>query len=219
MPLGTAGRLTLDGIEPLAVRIGQAARDALAGPPTRREIELTVDGVRLTGAVAGVGARGLVVAQYSRIRGRHELRCWIRHLALSASGMDLPAILVGRNASKALCTAVRFDPVDDPRQLLETLLALYRRGQEWPLPFFQKASRTYAEQVAKGRSEGQALTEAEKAYAPSDRAQADGDDASVAQVYPNGAPFAAGGAPRDDFAATALAVFAPFFGHRSEATT
>lgn len=220
LPLGTAGRLTLDGIEPCAARIGSTAREALGGTPARREIELILGGVRLTGVIAGVGARGLVVAQYSKVGGRNELRCWIRHLALAASGANRPTTLVGRGSDKAPCAVVGFNAVDDPRQPLEELLTLYRRGREFPLLFFEKASRAYAAKVAKGGAPAEGLAAALNAYAKaSGPVPGDDDDASVAQLYPNGAPFADGGALQADFEATADAVFEPFFRHRTEAAS
>ena len=213
LPLGTPGVVLLDAIAPLATDIGAQARAARGPAPSCRDIDLTIDGVRLVGSLSGIGPEGLVGVQFSKLGGRHELRFWIRHLALAASGASGTSSLFGRHASKPQAAAIRFTAVNDPLRHLAALLAPFRDGRARPLAFFERASREYAARIAKRKGPDAAIAEAAKKFASGDFAAGDADDPSVAQLYPNGAPFAAAGPQRDAFAAVALAVYGPLLDH------
>lgn len=218
LPLGTPGVVLLDAIAPLATDIGEQARAARGPAPSRRDIDLTLDGIRLLGSLSGIGPQGLVGAQFSKLGGRHELRFWVRHLALAASGAPATSSLFGRHASKPQAAVIRYTAVSDPRRHLVALLALFRRGCERPLPFFEKASREYATRIARQKGPDVAIAEAAKKFASSDYAAGDADDPSVAQLYPNGAPFADAGPQRDAFAEVALQVYEPMLAHLADGT-
>ena len=80
-----------------------------------------------------------------------ELRLWIEHLALCASGAEVShSLFVGR--ADGGTRAVRFRQVSDAASLLEGLVRLYRQGMRDALPFFPKSSRAYAVGYASAKS-------------------------------------------------------------------
>jgi exodeoxyribonuclease V gamma subunit len=220
LPLGAPGRCVFDDVAGQAARLAASAIERRAGerlPP--EEIDLSFDGLRLTGTLRDVWPGGIVVAQYSRLGGRHELSLWIRHLArLAATSGAAHSVLVGRPL-KGDVAIVRFRPVTDAAAALAELLRLYRVGQAVPLPFFSRASRVFVETLRDPKgSPDAAMKSARAAFAAASNSgpRGDADDAFVAELYPLGAPFDVGlphgGAPVS-FADAARAVFEPFFAH------
>jgi exodeoxyribonuclease V gamma subunit len=220
LPLGAPGRCAFDAIAPQAAALG-ATSIALRGgerlPP--ETIDLTVDGIRLTGLLRELWPGGQLAAQYSKLGGRHELGLWIRHVTRHAAGAPLaPSVLVGP-LTKGGVGEVWFSPPADPLHILEELLRLFRHGQVVPLPFFAKASRAFAQALGKARgTPDRAWSDAHRAFGPSAYGPptADADDPYVAELYPNGLPVdpsTAGPPSQISFADAARAVFAPFFAH------
>jgi exonuclease V gamma subunit len=104
------------------------------------------DGSRLYGAVDGC-YRGLGPMQYSAskaIKSRALISLWLNHLALCASG-QLPQA----ESSQLFAPSTRgwrFGWLDAPTadRLLGDYLALFREGQQYPLPVFPDTSYTWA---------------------------------------------------------------------------
>jgi exodeoxyribonuclease V gamma subunit len=221
LPLGALGRGAFDGIAPGAAALARAARDARGGERlAREEIDLTIDGVRVTGALRELWPGGQIAVQYSRLGGRHELALWIRHLARQAArATGAPSVLIGRAEKGDQQAQVWFSPADQPLPLLAELLRLFRLGQRAPLPFLTRASRAFTKALAepKGTSEG-VWVAARKAFGPDDFSVSDLIDPYVAELYPDGPPFggAAAALPAEiSFADAARAVFEPLFRHRT----
>ncbi len=228
LPPGTLGRCLYDDIRPDIDVLAELARTAMGG--RRRdpaEIDLDLDGVRLTGVVRDLYPNGHARAQYSQIGRRQELGLWIRHLALGCAA-PVGSALIGRRSQKPP-TVVRFTPVGDPRAMLQLLLRLYVLGRCVPLPLFQSTSRAYAE--ARREQKPDALAAARKKFDPDPYAPVppDGVDPYVQCVYrhidpltdptvvdgPALGPEAA--AEPSWFAQLAMAVFGPLLAHRQEA--
>ena len=220
LPLGAPGRCAFDAIAPQAAALG-ATSAALRGgdrlPP--ETIDLTVDGLRLTGLLRELWPGGQLAAQYSKLGGRHELGLWIRHVARHAAGGPAACSVLVGPCTKGGVGAVWFSSPAHPLRLLEELLRLFRLGQVAPLPFFAKASRAFAQALAKtGGTPDRAWSDADKAFGPSSYGppMADADDPYVAELYANGLPVDAStaGVPSQiSFADAARAVFTPFFAH------
>jgi exonuclease V gamma subunit len=171
--------------------------------------------VRLTGTLSDLWPGGQIVVQYSRIGRHHELRLWVRHLALhAAQDSTTVSALVGRPAKDEGVASVCFTPVADPLPLLTDLLRLYRLGQRVPLRFFAHASRVFAQKMASARTEHAAWEAARDAFKPNEHRPSDSGDAYVAEIYPNDPPFEADAPDAISFADAALAVYRPFLRHR-----
>ncbi|MFN8640830.1 MAG: hypothetical protein U0802_03915 [Candidatus Binatia bacterium] len=214
-PLGEPGRAAArpELADAAAIAATSARLGAAALEPA--EVELAVDGVRLTGLLRDRVAAGLLRAQFSRVGGRHELDLWIRHLVLSATRQPgATSVLVGR-AAKSGAAVVTFRPVADPLHHLAALMALFRRGQSRPLPLFERASRAFANALAKKRGTMKgAIGAAEKQFAGDDHSFGDRGDAAVRLLFPQ--PPEWGDPATSAAAAVATAVFGPLLRHREE---
>ncbi|MEO8602294.1 MAG: exodeoxyribonuclease V subunit gamma [bacterium] len=216
LPLGAPGRALVVDVQ------RQARAIAAAAPlPTRPAIvlDVAVGAWRLTGSLRELDEHGLVAAQYSKVGGYHELRLWVRHLALNAMTPGATSRLVGRPAAqrKGDAACVVFRPVADALDHLEALLALYHVAHERPPQLFKYASRAYAQALCDGSVA--ALKAAQKAYGPSDGfGVADGNDAYVAQLHAS-ADAALASVEGDGFGFAALAerIYAPLLAHREDA--
>lgn len=221
LPLGAPGRCAFDAIAPRAATLGAMSAALRGGDRLSPElIDVTVDGVRLTGVLRELWPGGQLAAQYSKLGGHHELGLWIRHVARHAAGASAaPSVLVGPCAAGDAMGAVWFSPPTDPLRFLADLLRLFRLGQLAPLPFFRKASRAFAQASASKRGTSQrAWSDAHKAFGPNVHGPpgADANDPYVAELYPNGLPADASAAvmpSRISFAEAVHAVFTPFFAH------
>lgn len=99
--------------------------------------DLKIGTFHLQGQLAHWGSRGLLRYRCARATERDYLAAWLDHLclnALSPENIQLHTTHVARN------TVFHFRPVSDPLPLLKTLLELYLKGQEYPLPFYPKSA-------------------------------------------------------------------------------
>ncbi|GAP35232.1 exodeoxyribonuclease V subunit gamma [Piscinibacter sakaiensis] len=122
-------------------------------PPQRVDWAFEVDGEPwcLQAVLAGLRPDGLLHHAYRAPRVGDRLDAWLWHLALCAAappGVAPVSRWIGRDA------AFRLEPCADAADQLQTLLGLYRRGLQAPLPFFPRASWACAE--AGGGARGQA---------------------------------------------------------------
>lgn len=156
LPLGSPGeekyRAVSGRVEPLENVVRELR--GLEEPGSHR-IELEIDGVQIAGRIAGVFADRLVHHQYARIRGDHELRLWVQHLLLCASGAINESVLIGRPSSHSASArhgsrgldvrVLRYQAPDDPIAVLRTLVDLYRAGLEEPLLLFPRTGLVWQE--------------------------------------------------------------------------
>lgn len=218
LPFGTPGEVELSDVtaEVQALR-GRAAHWLEGGRREPLELDITLAGGRITGALRDIYARGHVLVQFGRIRPRTELRAWVYHLALQASGVVARTILLGRSSDRASLIEERtFEPLLTTRakELLSQLLELRQLGLRAPLCFFPQASREYAERWL--RNDG---NEKEGARRASDAARAafdgkrsgisDGDDAYVKRLFAGVDPFETDPVPFDESGELGLPAFGP----------
>ncbi len=167
---------------------------------------------RVCGQLNTVTPTGLVLYRVGKLRGKHKLSAWVKHLCFL---LAIPATNGAGSVSIEPVTTYfargdgdqpkehRFDVVDDPRAILTTLVELYLRGQNQPLPLLPACSEAWAlhEDDAK-----KAEKSACKAWEGDDYGGmiAERDNAAVRIVFGDDEP------PFDaDFRALASLVFAP----------
>jgi exodeoxyribonuclease V gamma subunit len=138
--------------------------------------------------------------RYDRLQPRDRLEAWIRHLALCAAAP--PGTAVHRRWL-ARDLAPRWRPVEQAAERLAALQALYRQGQQAPLPFYPRSAWAW---VSSGGSES--LLRA--AWAPAhDGAWGESQDRAVRLALRGRA-----GDPLDErFRELAQAVFGPLIDH------
>ena len=105
--------------------------------PFTFDFEMGGEAWTLSGALTGLGPRGLVRYRGDRTRPGDYLTAWLCHLALCALRPE-GVKLATRHLS--LDGEFTFRPVDNARALFTTLLACYREGLCRPLHFFPKSA-------------------------------------------------------------------------------
>ena len=135
-------------VRPLAAAV--ASRDP--GLPIESvdiDLQLPQSGIRLTGTVDRLFERERQLHQFSKVRAKHLLGCWVHHLALQASGKaHLPSVLIGR-PTKGGVGMHTMQPLraDWAIKELDKLGRLYLRACSEPLPLFPESSLAYARVV------------------------------------------------------------------------
>jgi exodeoxyribonuclease V gamma subunit len=139
------------------------------------------------------------------------LKTWIYHLIYChATPSDC------KKKSYLICkaSAVQFDPVIDPAPILDSLLAILRRGLTEPIRFFPKSSFEYAEKLLiKSASDASALRSAGRKWLGSNfakNAQGESQDPYYNLCFRHLDPF------DEDFKKLALTIFEPLLAHRRE---
>ncbi|WP_111748355.1 exodeoxyribonuclease V subunit gamma [Salinisphaera orenii] len=108
------------------------------GTPATVDIDLTIDGVRVTGRVDRVWPSALRRLRPSRLRTRFQLRYWIEYLATVAAGYDVTLEIAGfvnkKNTTESAHYVGHVDR-DTARTELAGLIRLYIDGQQQPLAY------------------------------------------------------------------------------------
>ncbi|MDF1506321.1 hypothetical protein PYV61_25420, partial [Roseisolibacter sp. H3M3-2] len=152
-----AGRLPHGPLAELAIRdalaeartVRHLARDrATAARTAGATVDRAVGAWRLVGRVGPLFDGGLFDVHAGKVRARHLLSAWVRHLALHLAdgpGAGQPTSrVVGLPERKLGDSAHVFPPVPDAAARLEALLALYARALREPLPLLPEQAREYA---------------------------------------------------------------------------
>jgi exodeoxyribonuclease V gamma subunit len=216
LPYGALGRCELASVSAVTRRLGDEARPYLRGerlPP--QAVDRRIGGLRIVGALRDVWPAAQVVIGFSKLRAKHHLRVWIRHLLLAAGGAGRarPSVAIGRTPSGDDALVRRLRPADDADALLADLVELFEIGRTAPLPFFPEISFKYVESLRGGKDPEAALEAAAERYAGEEN-YSEADDPYVGQVYGSANPIEGAriaGVP--DFAAVALRVWEPLLDH------
>ncbi len=160
-PPGVLGEVALEQWLSDCEGLAQQVKERQGTPP-ERPLELSLElegGLVVSGVLAGVGSAARVTAGAHTLNGGRRARLWAEHLALCASGTQTSSLHV--------CFTSQGDPQKDSdrfsvlelgacspqeaRELLLPLVQLYQEGLRRPLPYFPKASWTYAHEYSKLR--------------------------------------------------------------------
>ncbi len=105
----------------------------------------------------------LIHYRYATLKTKDYIQLWIEHLILnSLNELNLPkqSLLIGLDKNKKV-KVWQYDPVENSKEILETLLKFYYwQGLIKPLYFFPDSSLTFAEIVNKSENEATALEKA-----------------------------------------------------------
>ena len=145
-------------------------------------------------------------ARPAKLKGRDMLRAWMTHLIVHIMELEMPlrTVVVARDQTLVL------GPVQEPRQLLEQLFALFLRGRLAPLPFMSETSYQYALYACQGQPD-RAVKEANVAWQGRYGSSGEGDDPYLVFRYQSGEE------PLDQqFREMAIRVFSPVLAHMME---
>ena len=147
VPVGAFGSRFLErelaALQQFASTVSAATREPCLEPSTVT-VEIALDDRiwRVHAGFADLRAGGLVRYRCDDLRAADRISAWLQHLMLCAgvpAGVERVTVWHARDAT------LRFDPCEDPRAALQTLVQLYWRGLREPLAFFPKTSWAYVE--------------------------------------------------------------------------
>ena len=141
LPVGAFGRQRVEqAMDDVSLMIshlkacGLASSDALAS----YDVQIPLSDCVLAGRIRQLGRVGLLHFRPSEFKGKDKIQLWINHLALCAdkSLSPQPSRFVGKKAEYQL------QPLDADlaREKLQTLLEIYRQGQQQALLFIPETS-------------------------------------------------------------------------------
>ncbi|OQY16528.1 MAG: exodeoxyribonuclease V subunit gamma [Desulfobacterium sp. 4572_20] len=181
------------------------------------EIDLNISGFRLTGRIKPIYPERLLQYRYARVKARDRLKVWIYHLALNSLMADTyprSSMLAGLEPDKrrdAVWRAWEYSPVENSKNILESLLNEYWSGLIKPLHFFPDTSWTYVHtMLKKNKSEEDALNSARMIWEKTDYSRGESEDAYYQLCFGNTDPL------DSEFRRIAEQVFRPFLEHQKE---
>ena len=164
LPQGEPGRAIFDA-HWLAVENFKQRLDELENPVNTAsqpiEIDLTFDRLRLNGQLNGITQHGIFQAVAHPLWANQHLSFWLNHLVLNTIK---PAHIGHTSRWLDSEKLYQLEPIDNAKALLHQLLQHYWQGLSQPLPLLPKSSLAYAETLASGKSEEQALAKASKCW-------------------------------------------------------
>src|SRR5207248_10860956 len=113
----------------------------------------------LSGRIDRVRGDTLLHYRLTKLKTKDFVRIWIEHLARNLTEQK-PALLFGNEEEETAGYA--FPPVDNAREVLTGLLAIYWGGLREPLPLFARSSWTCVERISAGKQRDSARRSAEK---------------------------------------------------------
>ncbi len=148
LPPGEAGAVEYREVEAtvgaLAERI--AAERCAPQPPEERRVE--IGGWTLSGRLDRLDDGGLLWYRAGRVREEDRLALWVTHLFHCATAEDAaPARMLGMDDRVAFAAV----PMEEARRRLGDLLELYAEALRRVVPFFARASVTYAKMLRSTR--------------------------------------------------------------------
>ncbi len=162
LPAGLPGEILVRGVRSEAQSIARIAAARQVGdalPDLDFELALPARAggspARLVGRIDRLWRSARIEAEFGRLGGNRESGLWIRHLVLCAladAGHPLPreSVGIGRpprddKSKKERLAVVVFAPVSSPLERLSSLFEWAWRVPDAPLPFFEGASKKFAE--------------------------------------------------------------------------
>lgn len=204
LPHGLAGRLDFEQMLARAQPLVQRLEDLRAGQvPFEIELDLSLDGVQLTGRLREIVRPGLLSYDTAPFYPYQLLQHWLRHLLLnlaSPAGVELRTWLLEGERTGS------FRPLDDPREFLKPVLHYFRQGHLRPLPFYPATSWAYVAALDAG-DEAQALQAARNKWFGNQQHEGDSRKPYNLLLWPDGEIFGAA------FARTAVDLLGPLMDH------
>jgi exodeoxyribonuclease V gamma subunit len=161
--LGAPGQLAFDHVLPeLAAFAGKIEAKNMGQSQPDLPIDLQVGEYRLIGQLAGIYENGILLARYSKCKGKDLLKAWISHLLLATA---TPAPATTHLLTKELDRC--FPPCADPQSRLGELLAIYQAGYCSPSPLLVEPAWAYIQQQNNKRAQKSPLDTAAKSISDS----------------------------------------------------
>lgn len=168
LPHGGFGENTWSELHGRAEALQAVLTPLLRDPLVPQEVNIALDGVRLSGWLDSLHAAGCVRYRPAKVKGRDLVSLWLAHLVLN---IVAPAGCERRSYQVAVDGTVCLGPVEEPAAELRRLLAWYRAGQREPLHFFPETALAWGAAKPDRRTR-----EAEKAWQGGFQLRGEGED-------------------------------------------
>lgn len=132
--------------ELLSIWTGWCKHDAAPKP---LDIDFTLDGQRLTGRLDNVWPDGIRVLRPGKVKMQYKLRAWIDYLAYRSDGHAGGLRLAGLTKDGAAVEYVAEIDTQTAQKYLQTLVTLYREGQQRPLTFMPELADIFLSALEK----------------------------------------------------------------------
>jgi len=218
LPHGTPGECIFEelshGVESFLEKTKPYIQETTLEP---LEIDLSISGFRLIGQINPIYPERLLQYRYARVKARDRLKLWIHHLALNSLTTDTypnTSMLAGLGPDKSredVWAAWEYSPVENSKEILESLLKEYWAGLMKPLHFFPDASWMYIHTLLeKNKSEEDALNSSRRIWEKSDYSRGECEDPYYQLCFGNTEPL------DSKFRRITEEVFRPFLEHQKE---
>lgn len=148
LPQGNIGRLFYGVLEKQTEAFAAKLLEIIADEHAETlPVDLTLSGIRLTGALEGLYPQGRIQVRFARRRAKDYLSAWIYHLVMCGSTLN------GRAPVTTLVGAdgiARIRPVDRPDAILKEILETFKEGLCRPLHFFPDLSLHFLKLTVEG---------------------------------------------------------------------
>ncbi len=208
LPEGHAGRLQLQRqIDEIGELYRGLVGDSIYSGGDSISGLLSLAGIELNGRVDTFSRQGLLQLQHSQVRGRHWFRLWIQHCFQCAVGESTLTRFYFTESKRIRCAELEPLSGNEARAHLDSLVELYRDGQQRILPLYPDSAYLYAHSKA-ATDESQALAELQRHWTDEDHVYfPEAGDGYLQTALKNsteaGVPFTA------DFFALASRLFTP----------
>ncbi|MCP3945159.1 MAG: exodeoxyribonuclease V subunit gamma [Desulfobacteraceae bacterium] len=158
LPFGQKGKSEWNRVKAVADPILALANTFDPGKPLPAlGVDIQVDDFKITGSIGDLHEGGRFLAGFGRLGPGRLLTQWIYHLFLNALGRDgqvCSTRIIGQDPKGKLpAVAYSFAPVPEAQTHIQTLISLYRQGQDQVLPFFCDTSFYLAQSLSKNNYE------------------------------------------------------------------
>lgn len=162
LPYGRQGHLLVEKLSATVKDILACTADLRVGkrqPPVNVDVPL-MPGRHLQGTVDHAWSGASIEHTFSVVAPKHRIATWLRHLAVSAAGVEQVTALAGKNTYGV--TDHRWPPLPPKvaASHLRKLLRLYDEGLSHPLPFLPMPSYEYFKALGGAHADGEAAERA-----------------------------------------------------------
>jgi exodeoxyribonuclease V gamma subunit len=150
LPPGQLGQRELRDVVRRVQPLVASAQELRRGRPRTIDVDIEINGVRLTGTVSDVFGNDIVTVTYSSLGPKQRYAAWLDLLALTVGHPDemWRSHALGRRGAGA--QRALGGPLDERAEgWLADVLDLYLTGQRSPLPLAPKTALAYAEEFGR----------------------------------------------------------------------
>lgn len=204
LPPGVCGAALFESLSAPAVEFASEVAEASAEAALLPlDIDLKLPGGRITGRIGSLRSDRMVLYRYTKLKAKDQLKLWVEHLALNAAaapGYPLHSSFLAADAT------LQLPPIEQSRELLAGLLALYQEGMTRPVRFFPETSLEYAKKARDPKKAAKALSDARGKWHGSDFFPGESGDDHYRRCFGDQVPL------DTEFVKIALAIWEPFLG-------